>query len=47
MTRLLERLDDLYAIGGGPGANRSGYSPEEDTAHELAAGWLRELETVD
>lgn len=42
MTRLLERLDDLYAIGGGPGANRSGYSPEEDTAHELAAGWLRE-----
>lgn len=41
MTRLLERLDGLYAIGGGPGANRVGYSPEEDTAHELAAGWLR------
>ena len=42
MTRLLERLDDLYTIGGGPGANRVGYSPEEDTAHELAAGWLHD-----
>lgn len=42
MTRLLERLEDLYSIGGGPGANRIGYSPEEDAAHELAAGWLRE-----
>jgi acetylornithine deacetylase/succinyl-diaminopimelate desuccinylase-like protein len=42
MTRLRERLDELYAIGGGPGANRVGYSPEEDAAHELAAGWLRE-----
>jgi acetylornithine deacetylase/succinyl-diaminopimelate desuccinylase-like protein len=42
VTRLLERLDALYAIGAGPGATRVGYSPEEDTAHELAAGWLRE-----
>src|SRR5262245_4207528 len=42
MTRLLARLDELYSIGGGPGANRIGYSPEEDAAHELAAGWLRE-----
>jgi len=41
VTRLLERLDELYAIGGGPGANRVGYSPEEDAAHELAARWLR------
>jgi allantoate deiminase len=41
-VRLLERLDRLYAIGGGPGANRIGYSPEEDEAHELAAGWMRE-----
>jgi allantoate deiminase len=40
--RLLERLDALYAIGGGPGANRVGYTPAEDEAHELAAGWLRE-----
>jgi acetylornithine deacetylase/succinyl-diaminopimelate desuccinylase-like protein len=42
VTRLLERLDELYAIGGGPGANRVGYSPEEDAAHDLAARWLRE-----
>jgi acetylornithine deacetylase/succinyl-diaminopimelate desuccinylase-like protein len=41
VTRLRERLDELYAIGGGPGANRIGYSPEEDAAHELARGWLR------
>jgi acetylornithine deacetylase/succinyl-diaminopimelate desuccinylase-like protein len=44
VTRLAERLDELYAIGGGPGANRVGYSPEEDAAHELAAGWLREAD---
>jgi len=42
VSRLLERLDKLYAIGGGPGATRIGYSPEEDAAHELAGGWLRE-----
>jgi acetylornithine deacetylase/succinyl-diaminopimelate desuccinylase-like protein len=40
--RLLERLDLVYAIGGGPGANRVGYTAEEDQAHELAAGWMRE-----
>jgi allantoate deiminase len=40
--RVLERLDELYAIGGGPGANRVGYTPEEDEAHRLAAGWMRE-----
>lgn len=33
------RLDELYAIGGG---TRAGYSPEEDEAHELAAGWMRD-----
>ena len=38
-VRVLERLDELYAIGGG---TRAGYSPEEDAAHELAAGWMRE-----
>jgi hypothetical protein len=32
----------LYAIGGGPGANRIGYSPEEDAAHELARVVARE-----
>jgi acetylornithine deacetylase/succinyl-diaminopimelate desuccinylase-like protein len=41
-VRLVERLDALYAIGGGPGANRVGFTPEEDEAHELAATWMRE-----
>jgi allantoate deiminase len=41
-VRALDRLDQLYAIGGGPGANRIGYSPEEDEAHVLARGWLEE-----
>src|SRR5688500_4103056 len=40
--RVLERLDRLYAIGGGEGANRPGFSAAEDEAHELAAGWMRE-----
>ncbi len=40
--RVLERLEQLYAIGGGPGANRPYGSAAEDEAHELAAGWLRE-----
>ena len=40
--RVLERLDELYAIGGGPGANRPHPSPAEDEAHELAAQWMRE-----
>ena len=40
--RVLERLDELYAIGGGPGANRPHDSPEEDAAHALVAGWMRE-----
>jgi len=39
---VLERLDELYAIGGGPGANRPHGSVAEDEAHELAAGWMRE-----
>jgi allantoate deiminase len=41
-VRVLERLEQLYTIGGGPGANRIGYSPEEDEAHELARAWLEE-----
>jgi acetylornithine deacetylase/succinyl-diaminopimelate desuccinylase-like protein len=40
--RVLERLDELYAIGGGPGANRPHGSPAEDEAHRLAAAWLAE-----
>jgi len=40
--RILDRLDELYAIGGGPGANRPHPSAAEDEAHALAASWLRE-----
>ncbi len=40
--RVLERLEQLYAIGGGPGANRPHPGPAEDEAHKLAAGWLEE-----
>jgi N-carbamoyl-L-amino-acid hydrolase len=36
-VRLLERIEAVYALG-----DRIGYSPEEDRAHELAAGWMRE-----
>jgi acetylornithine deacetylase/succinyl-diaminopimelate desuccinylase-like protein len=41
-VRIFERLDELYSIGGGPGANRIGYTPEEDEAHRLAADWMRD-----
>ena len=42
VDRVFERLERLYAIGGGLGANRPEYSPEEDEAHELAAAWMEE-----
>lgn len=38
--RVFERLDLLYGLGGGPGANRPHGSPAEDAAHDLAAGWM-------
>ena len=40
--RILERLEQLYAIGDGPGANRPAYSPAEDEALAIAAGWMAE-----
>jgi acetylornithine deacetylase/succinyl-diaminopimelate desuccinylase-like protein len=40
--RVLERLDELYAIGGGPGANRPYRSEAEDEAHRLASAWLED-----
>jgi len=45
--RVHERLDELYAIGGGLGANRVAGTAGEDEAHQLAEGWMREagLET--
>jgi allantoate deiminase len=41
-ARVLERLERLYAIGGGAGANRPGLSPAEQEAHDLAGGWMEE-----
>jgi acetylornithine deacetylase/succinyl-diaminopimelate desuccinylase-like protein len=40
--RIQERLDALYAVGGGPGANRVGGTEGEQRAHDLAAGWMEE-----
>jgi acetylornithine deacetylase/succinyl-diaminopimelate desuccinylase-like protein len=40
--RVQERLDALFAIGGGPGANRVGGTEGEQRAHDLAAGWMVE-----
>ena len=37
-SRAIERLEQIYAIA----QHRAGYSAEEDAAHELAAGWMRE-----
>jgi acetylornithine deacetylase/succinyl-diaminopimelate desuccinylase-like protein len=37
-VRVLDRLEELYAVG----ATRVGGSPEEDRAHELVGGWMRE-----
>jgi acetylornithine deacetylase/succinyl-diaminopimelate desuccinylase-like protein len=45
-VRILERLEQLYAIGGGPGANRPHPSAAEDEAFELAAGWMRDAGLV-
>ncbi len=42
VERVLERLEQLYSIGGGPGANRVGGSAAEQQAHDLAAGWMVE-----
>jgi acetylornithine deacetylase/succinyl-diaminopimelate desuccinylase-like protein len=37
VTRVLERLDALYALG-----DKIGYSTEEDAAHGMARGWMEE-----
>jgi allantoate deiminase len=37
-TRALERIEAVYAIA----QHRAAYSPEEDAAHEVAAGWMRD-----
>jgi acetylornithine deacetylase/succinyl-diaminopimelate desuccinylase-like protein len=43
---IAERLDELYAIGGGPGANRPHPGVGEDEAHKLAAHWIRDAGLV-
>jgi acetylornithine deacetylase/succinyl-diaminopimelate desuccinylase-like protein len=40
---LQERLDDVFHIGDGVGANRVGGTPEEDEACELAVSWMKEV----
>jgi len=40
--RVIERLDELYAIGGGPGANRPHPSAAEDLAFDVASAWMTE-----
>jgi acetylornithine deacetylase/succinyl-diaminopimelate desuccinylase-like protein len=42
VARVLARLDEIYAIGGGVGANRVGGTPAEDEACTLAAAWMEE-----
>jgi allantoate deiminase len=37
-----ERLERIYEIGGGIGANRPAYSGAEDAAHALVATWMRD-----
>jgi acetylornithine deacetylase/succinyl-diaminopimelate desuccinylase-like protein len=39
-SNLERRLDEIYAIGGGFGANRPGYSAEEDEAHRIVREWM-------
>ena len=41
MSRVSERLEELYVLGGGPGANRPYGSAAEDEAHARAAAWMR------
>jgi acetylornithine deacetylase/succinyl-diaminopimelate desuccinylase-like protein len=39
---LSSRLDDVFHIGNGVGANRVGGTPEEDEACDLVASWMEE-----
>lgn len=42
MTRVEQRLETLYRIGGGDGANRPALSPFEEEAHLLVRGWMED-----
>ena len=41
-ARILERLDALFEIGRAAGTNRLGFDAEEERAHDLVLGWMRE-----
>jgi allantoate deiminase len=41
-SRVLSRLEALFAIGATGGANRPGLSAAEQQAHDLVAGWMAE-----
>jgi acetylornithine deacetylase/succinyl-diaminopimelate desuccinylase-like protein len=41
VTTVNTRLDDVFRIGNGVGANRVGGTPEEDAACELAVSWMQ------
>jgi acetylornithine deacetylase/succinyl-diaminopimelate desuccinylase-like protein len=41
-STVTRRLDDVFKIGDGVGANRVGGTPEEDAACELAVSWMEE-----
>lgn len=40
--RILDRIEAIFALGDGPGANRVGGSEAEQRAHDLVAGWCAE-----
>jgi acetylornithine deacetylase/succinyl-diaminopimelate desuccinylase-like protein len=42
VATVTSRLDDVFHIGNGVGANRVGGTPEEDAACELAVSWMQE-----
>jgi allantoate deiminase len=46
--RIFDRLERIYRIGGGEGANRPGFSQAEQEACDLASSWMEEagLEVV-
>jgi acetylornithine deacetylase/succinyl-diaminopimelate desuccinylase-like protein len=41
-SSVFDRLEQIFGIGGGTGANRPGFSAEEDEACDLAASWMEE-----
>jgi hydantoinase/carbamoylase family amidase len=42
VTSVAERLQAVYELGGGDGANRPGLSAAEEQAHQLVTTWMRE-----